>query len=115
MDNNRGLCIKVLGAAGTVTGSKYLVSKGTWKILIDCGMFQGLRELRQHNWENLPLDTSEIGSVILTHGHLDDTGYLPLLVKQGFKGKIYATEATIEITELILKDSAKIQEEDAEY
>jgi metallo-beta-lactamase family protein len=106
--------IQFLGAAGTVTGSKHLVEFKGKKILIDCGLFQGLKELRLLNWQNLPVDVSTIDCVILTHGHLDHVGYLPLLVRQGFTGCIYATEPTIEIAKLILLDSAKIQEEDAE-
>lgn len=106
--------IKFLGGAGTVTGSKHLIETNDKKILIDCGLFQGLKELRLRNWEKLPVDASTIDYVILTHGHLDHVGYLPLLIKQGFSGAIYATTPTIEITKLILLDSAKIQEEDAE-
>ncbi len=106
--------IKFLGAAGTVTGSKYLVETGKKKIMIDCGLFQGLKELRKLNWEKLPFSVSEIDFVLLTHGHLDHVGYLPLLKKQGFKGCIYSTAPTIEIAKLILLDSAQIQEEDAE-
>lgn len=113
MKNN--LSIQFLGAAGTVTGSKYLIELSDQKLLIDCGLFQGLKELRKLNWEDLPFDVSKIDAVILTHGHLDHVGYLPLLVKQGFKGKIHATEPTIEIAKLILLDSAKIQEEDAKH
>lgn len=106
--------ITFLGAAGTVTGSKYLIETPNKKILIDCGLFQGQKELRLLNWNTLPIDVSSIDYVILTHGHLDHVGYLPLLIKQGFNGKIFATEPTVEITKLILLDSAKIQEEDAE-
>lgn len=105
--------IQFLGAAGTVTGSKYLVEAGNKKILLDCGLFQGLKELRQRNWDKMSFDVSEIDFVLLTHGHLDHVGYLPLLVKQGFKNNIYGTTPTIEIAKLILLDSAKIQEEDA--
>lgn len=110
----RNLSIQFLGAASTVTGSKYLIELSEEKIMIDCGLFQGLKELRLLNWKPLPFDVSSLNAVILTHGHLDHVGYLPLLVKQGFKGKIYATPPTIEIAKLILLDSAKIQEEDAE-
>lgn len=112
MKNN--LKVQFFGAASTVTGSKYLVEYSGNKLLIDCGLFQGLKELRLLNWETLPFDVSSLHGVILSHGHLDHVGYLPLLVKQGFKGKIFATEPTIEIARLILLDSAKIQEEDAE-
>lgn len=114
MNKEQQIKITFLGAAGTVTGSKHLLETPTKKILIDCGLFQGLKELRLLNWQPLPIDVSTIDHVILTHGHLDHVGYLPLLIKQGFKGKIYATEPTVEIAKLILLDSAKIQEEDAE-
>jgi metallo-beta-lactamase family protein len=106
--------IHFLGAAGTVTGSKYLIESPEKNILIDCGMFQGLKELREKNWEYLPIDVSEIDVVLLTHGHLDHTGYLPRLVKQGFRGKIIGTAPTLAITKIILLDSAKIHEEEAE-
>jgi metallo-beta-lactamase family protein len=107
--------ITFLGAAGTVTGSKYLIEANGKKIMIDCGLFQGLKELRLRNWANLPFDAAEVNCVILTHGHLDHVGYLPLLVKQGFKGSIYGTAPTLEIAKLILLDSARINEEDAEW
>ncbi len=105
--------VQFLGAAGTVTGSKYHVKTETKSILIDCGMFQGLKKLRLMNWEKLPINVSALDFVILTHGHLDHVGYLPKLIKSGFKGKIYGTKPTLEIAKLILEDSAKIQEEDA--
>ncbi|QRM89364.1 MBL fold metallo-hydrolase [Lacinutrix sp. WUR7] len=106
--------ITFLGAAGTVTGSKYLLEAFGKNILIDCGMFQGLKELRERNWENLPVIVEDIDVVLLTHGHLDHVGYLPRLLKQGFKGKIIGTAPTLAIAEIILKDSAKIQEEEAD-
>jgi metallo-beta-lactamase family protein len=106
--------IHFLGGAGTVTGSKTLIDSGTQKVMIDCGLFQGLKELRQLNWEDLPVEASKIDAVILTHAHLDHCGYLPALVKGGFRGKIYCTAATAELAEIILLDSAKIQEEDAD-
>jgi metallo-beta-lactamase family protein len=105
--------IHFLGAAGTVTGSKYLIESAGKKILIDCGLFQGLKELRLLNWNYFPVDVKTIDYVILTHGHLDHVGFLPCLVKQGFKGKIYASEPTLDIAGIILKDSARIQEEEA--
>lgn len=111
---NNNLKVHFFGAASTVTGSKYLVECSGKKLMIDSGLFQGLKELRLLNWQSLPFDVSSLEAVILTHGHLDHVGYLPLLVKQGFKGKIFATEPTVEIARLILLDSAKIQEEDAE-
>jgi metallo-beta-lactamase family protein len=103
-----------LGAAGTVTGSKFLLETSQGNILVDCGMFQGLKELREKNWDFLPVDVKTIDTVLLTHGHLDHTGYLPRLVKQGFRGKITGTAPTLAITAIILKDSAKIHEEEAE-
>lgn len=106
--------IHFLGAAGTVTGSKFLLETPEQNILVDCGMFQGLKELREQNWQDLPFDVSTIDTILLTHGHLDHTGYLPRLVKQGFKGTIIGTAPTLEITRIILLDSAKINEEDAE-
>ncbi len=106
--------IHFLGASGTVTGSKFLLETPEQNILIDCGMFQGLKELREQNWQDLPINVSAIDTVLLTHGHLDHTGYLPRLVKQGFKGKIVGTAPTLEITEIILLDSAKINEEDTD-
>src|SRR5688572_4945497 len=106
--------VTFLGAAGCVTGSKFLVQSKFFNVLIDCGLFQGLRELREENWKNLPVDAKKIDAVILTHGHLDHVGYLPLLIKQGFTGAIYATQPTIDIAKIVLEDSANIQEEDAE-
>ena len=82
--------IQFLGATGTVTGSKYLVSAGAKKILIDCGLFQGFKQLRLRNWAQLPVDPRAIDAVILTHAHIDHSGYLPLLVKNGFRGKLFA-------------------------
>ncbi|MEW5674958.1 MBL fold metallo-hydrolase [Flavobacterium enshiense] len=106
--------IQFLGAAGTVTGSKTLIESNGIRILIDCGLFQGGHELRQQNWEPLPVLPSSIDFVLLTHGHLDHCGWLPRLVNQGFEGKIYCTSPSKAITQLILMDSAKIQEEEAE-
>jgi len=106
--------IQFLGAAHTVTGSKFYLETPELNILIDCGMFQGLKELREINWQPLPIDCSKINLVVLTHGHLDHTGYLPRLMKEGFKGQILGTEPTLAITEIILRDSAKIHEEAAE-
>jgi metallo-beta-lactamase family protein len=106
--------IHFLGAAGTVTGSKYLIEAPEKKFLVDCGLFQGLKELRLMNWDHLPVDVSTIDFVLLTHGHLDHVGYLPRLIKDGFKGKIYGTAPTLDIAEIILRDSARLQEEEAE-
>lgn len=105
--------IHFLGASSTVTGSKFLVEAFGKKILIDCGMFQGLKELRELNWIDLPVEVETIDVVLLTHGHLDHVGYLPRLIKQGFSGKIIGTAPTLAIAEIILKDSAKIHEEEA--
>ncbi|MFS4459102.1 MBL fold metallo-hydrolase RNA specificity domain-containing protein [Bdellovibrio sp. HCB2-146] len=104
-----------LGAAGTVTGSKFLVRTKKLQILVDCGMFQGLKEFRLMNWEPLPIKPANIDAVVLTHAHLDHSGYLPRLIKQGFKGPIFATAATVEVTKIVLEDAAKIQEEEANF
>ncbi len=106
--------IHFLGASGTVTGSKFYLETLEQNIMVDCGMFQGLKELRKKNWQTLPIDVSKIDVVLLTHGHLDHTGYLPRLVKEGFEGKIIGTAPTLSITSIILMDSAKIHEEEAE-
>ncbi|MER3318300.1 MAG: MBL fold metallo-hydrolase [Allomuricauda sp.] len=108
------LQVHFLGGSGTVTGSKFYLHTEEIKILVDCGLFQGVKELREQNWERLPIDVSEIDYVLLTHGHLDHCGYLPLLVRQGFRGKILGTPPTLEIARIILEDSAKIQEEEAD-
>lgn len=102
-----------LGAAGTVTGSKHLLDLGGHQILVDCGLFQGLKELRERNWQALPVGAAEIDAVILTHAHLDHVGYLPRLVADGFRGPVYCTPGTRDLCSLILTDSARIQEEDA--
>lgn len=106
--------IQFLGAAGTVTGSKYYIETQDFRLLVDCGLFQGLKELRQSNWEDLPIAVEKLDCVLLTHGHLDHTGYLPRLVQQGFKGNILGTSPSLAIARIILMDTAKIQEEEAE-
>ena len=106
--------IHFLGAAGTVTGSKFLLEFPDKKVLVDCGLFQGIKKLRELNWQQLPINAEEIDLVLLTHGHLDHSGFLPRLVNTGFKGEIWGTAPTLDIAEIILRDSAKIQEEDAE-
>ena len=111
---NTDVKIQFLGAAGTVTGSKYLIQYKSKNILVDCGLFQGLKDLRLLNWEHLPVNISDIDYVLLTHGHLDHCGYLPRLVKDGFDKPVWCTAPTAEITKIILEDSARIQEEDAE-
>src|SRR4030081_1142574 len=107
------LSLTFLGAAGTVTGSKHLLESDGRRILVDCGLFQGLKELRERNWEPLPIDSATVDAVILTHAHLDHCGYLPRLVSAGFRGRIYCTPATRELCSLVLPDAAHIQEEDA--
>ena len=103
-----------LGAAGTVTGSKYLVEAEGKRLLIDCGLFQGLKELRLRNWNPLPEKPESFDWCVLTHAHLDHTGYLPRLVRDGFRGPIYADQATIELCNILLPDSAHLQEEDTD-
>jgi len=104
-----------LGAAGTVTGSKYLITAGSQRILVDCGLFQGLKQLRLKNWAPLPVDPERITAVILTHAHIDHSGYLPLLSKKGFSGKVYCSHATRDLCGILLPDSGRLQEEEAEY
>ncbi|MFZ3218285.1 MAG: MBL fold metallo-hydrolase [Candidatus Acidiferrales bacterium] len=107
--------ITFLGAAGTVTGSKYLLEAGGKRLLVDCGLFEGAKELRQRNWNPLTVEAATIDWVLLTHAHIDHTGYLPRLVAAGFGGPIYANAATRELCELLLPDSAHLQEEDAQF
>lgn len=107
--------LSFLGGVGTVTGSRYLIESGEARILVDCGLFQGFKNLREKNWEPLPVRARDIDAVVLTHAHLDHCGYLPRLVREGFSGRIYATAATAEVAALILRDSAHLQEKDAEY
>ncbi len=104
-----------LGAAGTVTGSKSLLTNGGHRLLIDCGLFQGYKNLRLLNWEAQAFDVAKLPAVVLTHAHLDHSGALPLLAKQGFRGRIFATPSTIDTCGVLLPDSGRLQEEDAEY
>ncbi len=104
-----------LGAAGSVTGSKYLVEAAGKKLFVDCGLFQGTNDLRDRNWKPLPVDPKTIDYAVLTHAHLDHTGWLPVLVRDGYRGPIFANPATIELTEILLKDSAHLQEEETEH
>lgn len=104
-----------MGAAGTVTGSRFLVEHDGVRVLVDCGLFQGLKELRLRNWKPLPVEPSSIDAVVLSHAHLDHCGYLPRLVKDGFRGKVYATRYTAKLAEVIMLDSARIQMEDAAF
>jgi len=105
--------LQFLGAAGTVTGSKTLVTSGDVRVLVDCGMFQGFKHLRRRNWEMLEVPPADIDAVVLTHAHLDHVGWLPVLVREGFKGPVFCTPATHELAKIILGDSAHIQEMDA--
>ena len=107
--------VKFLGGAESVTGSRYLVEVGDFKFLFDCGLFQGLKELRLRNWDEFPIDPATIDCVVISHAHIDHTGYLPKLVKEGFSGSIYCTHPTADLIEIMLLDSAKLQEEEARY
>lgn len=107
--------ITFLGGAGTVTGSKYLIDTGSHRILVDCGLFQGYKLLRERNWAPFPVKPADIDAVVLTHAHLDHSGYLPLLVKNGFSGPIISTHASLKLCELILLDSGHLMEADSRY
>jgi len=108
--------IQFLGAAGQVTGSKYFLRTSKRRgFMLDCGLFQGTRDLTELNWNPLPINISDVHNIVLTHAHLDHTGYLPRLAKNGFSGQIYATSASKDVTEIILRDSAHLQQEDAEH
>lgn len=104
-----------LGATGTVTGSRYLLTSGSRRILVDCGLFQGLKQLRLRNWEPLTVDPKSIDAVVLTHAHIDHSGYLPLFVKNGFSGKVYCSQATRDLCKILLPDAGYLQEEEAKY
>jgi len=104
-----------LGATGTVTGSKYLISVGSRSVLVDCGLFQGLKQLRLRNWERLPINPRSVEADVLTHAHIDHSGYLPLFVKNGFGGKVYCSSATKDLCEILLPDSGHLHEEEAEF
>jgi metallo-beta-lactamase family protein len=109
------LRLQFLGAAETVTGSRYLVETRSGRILVDCGLFQGYKRLRERNWEPFPVDPASIQAVVLTHAHLDHSGYLPRLCREGFRGKIYCTEGTRDLLEILLPDSGRLQEEQARH
>ena len=107
--------VTFLGATGTVTGSRFLVESGDARLLVDCGMFQGLREIRERNWWEFPVEPGEIDAVVLTHAHIDHSGWLPRLVKFGFRGQIWCSASTAELVPILLRDSARIHEEDAHF
>jgi len=107
--------IEFWGGVGTVTGSKYLVQTNRARVLIDCGLFQGLKELRERNWQDPPFDPRSLNAVLITHAHIDHTGYLPRLVKQGFHGPVYCSRGTADLLKILLPDSGRLQEEDADY
>ena len=103
------------GGVGTVTGSKYLIETGQSRVLVDCGMFQGLKELRERNWQEPPFDPRSIDAVLITHAHIDHTGYLPRLVRQGFHGPVYCSRGTADLLKILLPDAGRLQEEEADY
>ena len=107
--------LQFLGAAGTVTGSKYYLTVGSKKLLIDCGLYQGIKNYRLRNWQPLPFDPADLDAVILTHAHIDHSGYLPVLMKRGFKGPIYCSPATRDLCKVLLPDSGFLHEEDARF
>lgn len=107
--------ITFYGGVGSVTGSKYLLESNGKKILVDCGLFQGDKELRERNWAEQPFDPKELDAVIITHAHIDHTGFLPRVVKLGFKGKVFTSRATADLLKILLPDSGRLQEEDADY
>lgn len=110
-----GVNIRFLGGAGTVTGSKYLIEHGDQRLLIDCGLFQGFKQLRLRNRDPLPVVPSQIGAVVLTHAHIDHSGHLPLLVREGFRGKAWCTPGTRDLCHVLLPDSGHLQEEEAAF
>ena len=109
------ISLTFLGAARTVTGSKYLVESNGVRVMVDAGLFQGLKELRLRNWQDLSVPASTLDAIVLTHAHLDHCGYLPRLVMQGFRGRIFCTLGTQDLCKIVLPDAGRIQEEDAEY
>ena len=108
------LTLTSLGGAGTVTGSRHLLEYEGRRILIDCGLFQGYKALRQRNWAPFPIDPKSIDAIVLTHAHIDHSGYLPKLVREGYRGPVYCSSATKDLCEILLRDSAYISERDAE-
>src|ERR1700687_1393394 len=103
------------GAAGTVTGSKYLIESDRARVLIDCGLFQGLRELRERNWQEPPFRADAVNAVIITHAHIDHTGFLPRFVRHGLRGPVFCSRGTADLLKILLPDAARLQEEEADY
>ena len=110
-----GLTLSFLGGTGTVTGSRYVLERDGTRVLVDCGLFQGLKQLRLRNWARFPVEPRSVSAAILTHAHLDHSGYLPAFVRDGFDGKVHCTPATQDLCGILLPDSAHLQEQDAEY
>ncbi|MBA3548486.1 MAG: MBL fold metallo-hydrolase [Nannocystis sp.] len=109
------LALTFLGATGTVTGSKYLLDTGRVQVLLDCGLFQGFKQLRLRNWQELPISTRALDAVVLTHAHIDHSGYLPVLARAGYRGAVYCTPSTAALCRILLPDAGRLQELDAEY
>jgi len=107
--------ITFLGAAGTVTGSRFLLDTGRTRILVDCGLFQGVKQVRQRNWQEFPVDIEALDAVVLTHAHIDHTGYLPALIRDGYEGRVLCSRATADLAAILLPDSGRIHEEDAKF
>jgi len=107
--------IAFLGATDTVTGSRFLISSGQSKILVDCGLFQGIKSVQRRNWDTFPVNAKEIDAVVLSHAHLDHSGYLPVLIKEGFHKEIYGTRYTNDLAKIILRNSARLQTDDARF
>ncbi|OQX37890.1 MAG: MBL fold metallo-hydrolase [Oceanospirillales bacterium LUC14_002_19_P2] len=107
--------LSFLGAAGTVTGSKYLVTFNGFRLLVDCGLYQGLKDYRRRNWQPLPVPTEDIDAIVLTHAHIDHSGYLPALVRQGYDGPVYCSQGTRDLCRVLLPDAGYLQEEDARF
>ena len=103
------------GGVGTVTGSKFLIETDHSRILVDCGLFQGLKELRERNWQEPPFDPRSLNAVLITHAHIDHTGYLPRLVRQGFHGPVFCSRGTADLLKILLPDAGRLQEEEADY
>ncbi len=109
------MIVRFLGATNTVTGSKYLLSANDRSLLVDAGLFQGFKKLRLRNWSAPPFDPATLSAVVLTHAHIDHSGYLPVLMRNGFRGRVYATPATFELCKILLPDSGSLQEEQARF